>query len=323
MIRTPGTHRSSLPTHSPYNIPVTTGDFSPLPIRVYSRVSRDCNNCITPHRRDFYQVLMITKGEGMLTVGARSYYIDEPVLVLIHPADVISWKSLSVIQEGFDCLFTRRLLDEFPLLKTTIEKYQLFDTGCRNIIRLAAADMHSLNSIFSSMQQEELTGNPLHADAMQTYLQLLLIQCARITDFKAPDHVSDEDRYVHAFFSLLEREITNVHYATPIAMKTAKEFAANLHVHPNYLNSLLKKRTGLNISTHIRNRLLEVAKQLLLQTDWTLQDIGYSIGFAEQPNFSSFFRKNAGMTPASYRKMSFGNKEVSSRNQLLMSRQSA
>jgi AraC-like DNA-binding protein len=85
-------------------------------------------------------------------------------------------------------------------------------------------------------------------------------------------------------------------------MKTAKEFAANLSVHPNHLNAVLKKYTGQNVSTHIRNRLLEETKALLVQTDWTLQDIGYSIGFAEQPNFSLFFKKNTGITPSEFRR---------------------
>ncbi len=172
----------------------------------------------------------------------------------------------------------------------------------KNIIRLSPADITVLNDIFANMQQGEMSGNRLNEDAIQTYLQLLMIQRARISDFKEPDNVSDEYKHVRGFFNLLERETANVNYMNPIAMKTAKEFAASLDVHPNYLNTLLKKHTGQNVSTHIRNRLLKEAKNLLLQTDWTLQDIGYSIGFAEQPNFSLFFKKNAGVTPAEFRR---------------------
>lgn len=174
----------------------------------------------------------------------------------------------------------------------------------RDFIRLLPADITVLKRIFANMEQEEALGHRLNEDAIQSYLQLLMIRSNRISEFKEPDHVPDEYRYVHAFFHLLERETSNVHYAHPVAMKTAKEFAASLDVHPNYLNTLLKKHTGKNVSTHIRNRLLEEAKLLLLKTDWTLQDIGYSIGFAEQPNFSLFFKKNAGVTPAEFRRKS-------------------
>jgi AraC-like DNA-binding protein len=62
-------------------------------------------------------------------------------------------------------------------------------------------------------------------------------------------------------------------------------------MHPNYLNALLKKQTGQNVSAYIRNRLLEEAKTLLLQTNWNLQHIAYSIGSLEQSNFNFFFQK--------------------------------
>ena len=73
-------------------------------------------------------------------------------------------------------------------------------------------------------------------------------------------------------------------------------------MHPNYLNQLLKKHTGQNASTHIQNRILDEAKALLVQTDWSLQDISHSIGFAEQPSFTVFFKKHTGYTPAEFRR---------------------
>lgn len=253
-------------------------------------------------REDFYKIVMITRGLGILAVGTNTYYIDTPMIVFIHPSDIIAWKQLSDGHEGYTCLFRKDLLDRHTVLKTTIEKYLLFKGDANNIIRLSPADIRVLNGIFFNMEQEERLGYRLNEDAIQTYLQLLMIQSARISDCKAADHVADEYKPVQEFFHLLEKETANVNYTNPIARKTAKEFAASLHMHPNYLNTLLKKHTGQNVSTHIRNRLLEEAKVLLLQTDWTLQEIGYSIGFAEQPNFSLFFKKNTGITPAEFRR---------------------
>lgn len=253
-------------------------------------------------REDFYKIVMMTRGLGILAVGTNTYYIDTPMIVFIHPSDIIAWKQLSDGHEGYTCLFRKDLLDRHTVLKTTIEKYLLFKGNANNIIRLSPADIRVLNGIFFNMEQEERLGYRLNEDAIQTYLQLLMIQSARISDFKAADHVADDYKPVHEFFHLLEKETANVNYTNPIARKTVKEFAASLHLHPNYLNTLLKKHTGQNVSTHIRKRLLEEAKVLLLQTDWTLQEIGYSIGFAEQPNFSLFFKKNTGITPAAFRR---------------------
>lgn len=91
----------------------------------------------------------------------------------------------------------------------------------------------------------------------------------------------------------------------PLNMRTAKEFAANMLLHPNYLNRVLKKHTGQNVSAHIKGRILDECKALLLQTNWTLEQISYAIGFSDQPNFNFFFKKNTGLTPSEFRKMSF------------------
>ncbi|SDG32601.1 helix-turn-helix domain-containing protein [Mucilaginibacter sp. P25] len=178
----------------------------------------------------------------------------------------------------------------------------MFTEKDKSVIRLNNADMPVLNSLFERMTIEELSNNHLKDDALQAYIQLLMVESMRVAHFPKPDSVSDEYHYIHQFFHLLEKETSGINYTSPIKMKTAKEFAANLSVHPNHLNAVLKKYTGQNVSTHIRNRLLEETKALLVQTDWTLQDIAYSIGFAEQPNFSFFFKKNTGITPAEFRR---------------------
>jgi AraC family transcriptional activator of pobA len=156
--------------------------------------------------------------------------------------------------------------------------------------------------LFQQMQEAETTGDVFATDAMQAYLQLIMIESTRLSDFPQSDIVSDEYKHIHRFFELLENETADINYEKPIRIKTVKEFADAMSLSPNHLNSLLTKNTGQNASAHIKNRLLDESKALLLQTDWTLQNIGYAIGFSDQPNFSAFFKKSTGLTPAEFRK---------------------
>lgn len=283
-------------------IPVYREYYEDWSIRVFNRKQHECRNYLSPNRREFYKILLITEGVGVFTMGLNTYYIEEPTILFIHPNDIISWKNMSDESGGFYCLFKKAFINEHPQLKATIDKYSLFSDKNKSVIRLKKTEAATSENLFSRMQEEEFSASPYKEDAMQAYLQLLLIESIKVGNFPKPDHVSDEFRYVHAFFQLLEQETAGINYTTPIRIKTAKEFATNLSVHPNYLNALLKKHTGQNVSTHIRNRLLEETKVLLLQTDWSLQDIGYSIGFTEQSNFNLFFKKNTGITPAEFRK---------------------
>jgi len=116
-------------------------------------------------------------------------------------------------------------------------------------------------------------------------------------------HITDQFNHVDQFFSLLDATIAEIKFASPVRMRTVKEFAATLELHPNYLNTLLKRYTGENVSSHIRKRLLDVSKNLLLETDWYVQDISYVVGFSDQPNFNMFFKKNVGHTPSEFRRL--------------------
>ncbi|MDJ1502313.1 AraC family transcriptional regulator [Xanthocytophaga agilis] len=283
-------------------IPVYREYYEDWRIRVFDRKEHECRNYVSPNRRDFFKILLVTEGIGIFTIGLNTYHIEKPTILFIHPNDIISWKNLSEQNKGFYCLFKNTFLGQYPQLKTAIERYNLFTDKSKSIITLSQQEALSLESIFIKIYDEELSGNKFSEDVIQAYLQLLLIESIKIGNYPLPANVSDEYKHIHQFFQLLEHETANINYTTPIRIKTAQEFAIEMSLHPNYLNALLKKHTGQNVSTHIRNRLLEEAKILLAQTNWTLEDVGYSIGFSEQSNFNLFFKKNTGYTPAAFRK---------------------
>ncbi|MBT2560253.1 AraC family transcriptional regulator [Pedobacter sp. ISL-68] len=286
----------------PDMIPVLRDSYENWTIRVFNREQHECRNYLSPNRRDFYKALLITKGTGVFTMGLNTYYIEEPTLLFIHPNDIISWRNLSEEPGGYYVLFRKSFINSHQQLKSVIEKFGLFSEKNKSVIRLQESESKTINRFFEQLKAEEVENGDYKEESMQAYLQLLMIESMKIGRFPKPDSVSEDFGHIHQFFNLLESETSNINYSSPIRIKTAKEFAYNLNVHPNYLNELLKKHTGQNASTHIRNRILEEAKVLLLQTDWSLQDISYSIGFAEQPNFNLFFKKNTGTTPAEFRR---------------------
>jgi AraC-like DNA-binding protein len=286
----------------PDMIPVFRDFFEDWTIRVFNRQQHECRNYLSPNRREFYKALLITKGTGVFTMGLNTYYIEEPTLLFIHPNDIISWKNLSEESGGWYVLFKKSFVSHHLQLKAVIDKFGLFSEKPKSVIRLTENEVPRISQYFEKMQEEELAGGEYKEDAMQALLQLLMVESMKVARYPKPDNVTEDYAHIHHFFDLLERETAGINYSSPIRIKTAKEFAGSLKMHPNYLNALLKKHTGQNASTHIRGRILDEAKALLLQTDWSLQDISYSIGFAEQPSFNLFFKKNTGYTPAEFRK---------------------
>ena len=284
----------------PGQIPVYRNYFEDWNIRVVDRVDSGCDNYMSPNRRDFYKIMFMTQGTALKTLGTANYHIEAPSILFLHPSEIVCWRNISDKPAGVYCLFKKRYLDGHPSLKGLIERYKFFTE--KKIIRLSDSSYQSIQTLFGQLIDQSTAGGDLAEETMQAYLQLILIESLTGAAYPVADEVTDDYRHVHDFFQLLEQETAAINIDNPVRTRTATEFAGQLGLHPNYLNRLLKKHTGQNISTHIKDRLLEESKALLLQTNWTLQEIGQCIGFADQPNFSQFFKKYTGITPNDFRR---------------------
>ena len=76
--------------------------------------------------------------------------------------------------------------------------------------------------------------------------------------------------------------------------------AARLAVSPRTLQRILRKE-GFTFSEVLAASRLERAKDLLMQTDYSLTEIGFSLGYADSAHFSREFKARAGATPSQYR----------------------
>lgn len=57
-------------------------------------------------------------------------------------------------------------------------------------------------------------------------------------------------------------------------------------------------------STYIIKTRIEVAKNMLINTKYSINDISYRTGFYDTPHFVRYFEKEVGISPANYRKNS-------------------
>jgi AraC family transcriptional regulator, transcriptional activator of pobA len=79
-------------------------------------------------------------------------------------------------------------------------------------------------------------------------------------------------------------------------------FAEKLNIHPNYLNSVIKSKTGKTVTEWISERTISVAKSLLMSSSYSSKEIAYKLGFSEPTHFSRFFKKQTHVSPGAYRK---------------------
>lgn len=73
------------------------------------------------------------------------------------------------------------------------------------------------------------------------------------------------------------------------------------HVTPQYISNIFKKYQNRNIKDYISKTKLEYAKELILTTDMSVNEIAQRLGYAGEIGVIRLFKKYEGMTPGDFR----------------------
>ena len=82
---------------------------------------------------------------------------------------------------------------------------------------------------------------------------------------------------------------------------TLKEVSNEVHVSVFYFCNLFKKTTGMTFTEYVNRQRVELAKDELKNTEKTITEIAYAVGFQSLSQFNRSFLKFAGEPPREYR----------------------
>ncbi|MCC8409185.1 AraC family transcriptional regulator [Mucilaginibacter sp. UR6-1] len=291
--------------HDEYKVPLLNLEHYPLDSKYFVIQNRDnypVKDYISPHRRKFYKIFHMTAGTGILTIGLHRYEMGPNEIAFLHPDEIMSWQTTSAKTGGHFCLIHPAYFElEADHVLHLLRQYPYFKpVNC--VVQLTEVQSANINSYFEVMLNEERGSNEDKKQAILLQLQMLLLESQRAGRTRSETPVTEGYGYIYRFLSLLESAFRVQQRDSIVKLKTAAEFADELHVHPNYLNSLVKSHTGKTLREHIQDRLLYEAKSLLVQTDWDISEISDGLGFSGQAAFTSFFRKKANLSPSVFRK---------------------
>lgn len=97
------------------------------------------------------------------------------------------------------------------------------------------------------------------------------------------------------------KEIKNyieLHYSDKLL--SLDSIAEEFRVHPNYLSSLFKKHTGINLISFLEQVRIEKAQELLACGKYTVNEVAVSVGFASDSTFRRRFKKIKGVPPSNF-----------------------
>lgn len=249
-------------------------------------------------RRDFYKLVLVI-GTGIVHYADKMITVDRPAVFLSNPVVPYSWQPLSEEQNGWICLFTREFIKEasvkqnYPLLHATDNPIFFFDEETFGYI----------SSLFEKMAAEMSSDYVYKYSILKNYLQLLIheIQKNQPGVKLNKHHYDASSRLTYQFLESLEQQFPIESPEIPLQLRTPQDFANKLSVHVNHLNSSIKKTTGKTSTQLISNQITKEAKALLLNSDWSISEIAYALGFEYPSHFTNFFKKHAGLSPKDIR----------------------
>lgn len=106
--------------------------------------------------------------------------------------------------------------------------------------------------------------------------------------------------------------INEVHYAhdRPAHQNVSDYLSQKLGYEYTYLSQLFSAQTGITIERFLIAQRIERAKALLQAGELAIADIAFQLGYSSVPHFTNQFRKEAGVTPAQFRKHPAGRRSL-------------
>lgn len=102
-------------------------------------------------------------------------------------------------------------------------------------------------------------------------------------------------------YNIIERakQFISSHLNETLSLKTISK---ELNVNPSYLSRSFKKYEGINITEYIHREKIKEAKILLLNEDYKISTIAFTLGFGSIQHFTKVFKRIQGCSPREYQK---------------------
>lgn len=87
---------------------------------------------------------------------------------------------------------------------------------------------------------------------------------------------------------------------------SAKDLSSKMNYHMSHISKAFRSETNYTVSGYIRHLRIELAKELLRHTDYTISKVAAGAGFNSEKTFYRVFMAEEGITPNIYRKQVHG-----------------
>lgn len=250
-------------------------------------------------KRDYYKITLVI-GHGRVHYADKVIEVKKQAITFTNPFIPYSWEQTDGIRSGFFCIFTDNFFHQFGNLR----QYSVYQPQGTHVFELTDEQVQQVTLVFERMLQEIDTDYVHKYDVLRNQVFELLHFAMKLepASSAALQPLNAAGRITGLFLELLERQFPIDENHQQVMLRSASEYAAQLSVHVNHLNSAVKESIGKTTTQLISERMLKEAKILLKFSNWNVSEIAYALGYNEVTHFSNFFKKQTGVSPVQFRK---------------------
>ena len=279
-------------------------DFHPLVAVVDFSKTTDHIEEETRITTDFYSVMFKNYCKSSITYGRKAIDFDEGSLICMAPNQVITIDNEIEPREqpmGWGLFFHPDLIRNTSL-NAKMKDYSFFSYEITEALHLSEKEKQLLFECIVKIKTELKENIDDYSQTIiVSTIELLLNYCSRFYGRQFITRKATNRDILAKVEALLKQ-----HYSIktlPNGLPTVKHLADAVHLSPGYLGDLLKKETGLNAQEHIHQYVIEEAKNILLNSNQSVSEIAFHLGFEYPQYFSRLFKQKTGTTPLEYRNL--------------------
>jgi AraC-like DNA-binding protein len=266
---------------------------------LFERARRHGNDPYAPLRPVFHQLITVRTRPLGMSVDFVEHDMRPGAWLWLRPGQVQQFTSDLVSADGTIVLFQPGFLPP-----STVAAAHMDPPYVQQPLMPTGPDAQGIRRALEHLEYEyDALGSlplPSHIEVMRHLVSVLVLRLAKVQG--ATPRREDVGEAFRRFHDAVERD----HAVT----RHVEEYAATLGYSPRTLYRATLAATGVTAKKYIDERVLLEAKRLLQHSRLPANAVAGRLGFADASDFSKFFRRRAGVTPATFRAHALGRSAV-------------
>lgn len=248
----------------------------------------------------FYCVALKRDATGKMKYGQQHYDYDKGVLSFTAPNQVqyLDFHNMEC-GAGNLLIFHEDFLLSHPLAET-ISNFGFFSYAVNEALHLSEDEENDLIEILHKIDKECQHIDRHTQEIILSQIDLLLNYSNRFYERQFITRKNSNHQLLTKFEKFLNDYFEQDKPAEK-GLLTVHVIAEAMNLSPNYLSDLLRIHTGQNTQQHIHEKLISKAKEKLSNTQLSVSEIAYILGFEHAQSFSTLFKKKTQMAPLEFR----------------------